>query len=161
MESVHQIAGEGTSQRALAETNSTNCDHQVNPGDFEMRNNEGGSEEDESQINGPQIVQNGHAGPGDAPQLPGPQSASQKQGRQQQLGSIQWDRFLPVKTLKVLLVENDYSTRQIVTALLRNCSYEGIFLSSNHLFRYLSSVLHSKLCCVHFFFCFKVCFWSI
>jgi hypothetical protein len=118
-----------------------------------MRNNEGGSEEDETRINGSQIVQNGHAGPGDARQLPGPQSGSQKQGQQQQLqlGPIQWDRFLPFKSLKVLLVENDNSTCQIVTALLRNCSYEGMFLLHSHLFSYLSSVLISKFCWAHFF----------
>lgn len=38
---------------------------------------------------------------------------------------IRWERFLPVKTLSVLLVENDDSTRHIVGALLRNCSYQG------------------------------------
>lgn len=38
---------------------------------------------------------------------------------------IRWERFLPVQSLKVLLVENDDSTRHVVGALLRNCSYEG------------------------------------
>lgn len=38
---------------------------------------------------------------------------------------VQWERFLPLRSLKVLLVENDDSTRQVVSALLRNCSYEG------------------------------------
>lgn len=38
---------------------------------------------------------------------------------------IRWERFLPVRSLKVLLVENDDSTRHVVSALLRNCSYEG------------------------------------
>ncbi|KAG7033873.1 Two-component response regulator-like APRR7, partial [Cucurbita argyrosperma subsp. argyrosperma] len=36
-----------------------------------------------------------------------------------------WERFLHLRSLKVLLVENDDSTRHLVTALLRNCSYEG------------------------------------
>ena len=40
--------------------------------------------------------------------------------------SIGWERFLPVKSLKVLLVENDDSTRHVVNALLRNCNYEGL-----------------------------------
>ncbi|CAK9155104.1 unnamed protein product [Ilex paraguariensis] len=35
-----------------------------------------------------------------------------------------WEQFLPVRSLKVLLVENDDSTRHVVSALLRNCSYE-------------------------------------
>jgi pseudo-response regulator 7 len=39
--------------------------------------------------------------------------------------TIRWERFLPVKTLKVLLVEDDDCTRQVVTALLRKCGYEG------------------------------------
>ncbi|KAL2502622.1 O-fucosyltransferase family protein [Forsythia ovata] len=34
-----------------------------------------------------------------------------------------WERFLHVRFIRVLLVEND-STRHVVTALLRNCNYE-------------------------------------
>lgn len=48
---------------------------------------------------------------------------------------VNWERYLPVRSLKVLLVENDDSTRHIVTALLKNCSYEGIessFFISTH-----------------------------
>ncbi|PON62388.1 Two-component response regulator-like [Parasponia andersonii] len=37
---------------------------------------------------------------------------------------VRWDRFLPIRSLKVLLVEDDGSTRHVVSALLRNCSYE-------------------------------------
>lgn len=37
-----------------------------------------------------------------------------------------WERFLHLRSLKFLLVENDDSTRHVVTALLRNCSYEVI-----------------------------------
>jgi hypothetical protein len=40
---------------------------------------------------------------------------------------IRWERFLPVKTLRVLLVENDDCTRHIVGALLRKCGYEGMY----------------------------------
>ncbi|CAA7032119.1 unnamed protein product [Microthlaspi erraticum] len=47
------------------------------------------------------------------------------QQQQQPLAPVvKWERYLPVRSLKVLLVENDDSTRQIVTALLKNCSYE-------------------------------------
>lgn len=42
-----------------------------------------------------------------------------------QVSVVRWERFLPVRSLKVLLVENDDSTRHVVSALLRNCSYEG------------------------------------
>ncbi|KAF2295861.1 hypothetical protein GH714_034655 [Hevea brasiliensis] len=37
---------------------------------------------------------------------------------------VRWEKFLPLRSLKVLLVENDDSTRHVVTALLRNCGYE-------------------------------------
>ncbi|KAK9122881.1 hypothetical protein Sjap_012483 [Stephania japonica] len=37
---------------------------------------------------------------------------------------IRWERFLPRRSLRVLLVENDDSTRHIVAALLRKCSYQ-------------------------------------
>lgn len=41
---------------------------------------------------------------------------------------VKWERYLPVRSLKVLLVEDDDSTRHIVTALLKNCSYEGVLI---------------------------------
>lgn len=42
---------------------------------------------------------------------------------------IRWDQILPRRSLRVLLVEHDDSTRQVVTALLRKCSYHGKFSS--------------------------------
>ncbi|XP_017700046.2 two-component response regulator-like APRR3 isoform X2 [Phoenix dactylifera] len=36
---------------------------------------------------------------------------------------IRWERFLPRRFLRILLVEHDDSTRHIVAALLRKCSY--------------------------------------
>ncbi|CAH9127082.1 unnamed protein product [Cuscuta epithymum] len=41
-------------------------------------------------------------------------------------GNINWEKFLHISSIKVLLVESDDSTRQIVTALLRKCNYEVI-----------------------------------
>ncbi|KAK4745438.1 hypothetical protein SAY87_011750 [Trapa incisa] len=38
-------------------------------------------------------------------------------------GVVKWERFLPRMVLRVLLVEADDSTRQIIAALLRKCSY--------------------------------------
>lgn len=35
-----------------------------------------------------------------------------------------WEKFLPVTSIKVLLVDDDDSTRNVVCALLRNCGYE-------------------------------------
>ncbi|XP_054813435.1 two-component response regulator-like APRR7 isoform X2 [Prosopis cineraria] len=47
--------------------------------------------------------------------------------KQQTRGAIVcWERFLHLGSLKVLLVENDNSTRHVVTALLCNCCYEVI-----------------------------------
>ncbi|VVB16671.1 unnamed protein product [Arabis nemorensis] len=43
---------------------------------------------------------------------------------------VKWERYLPVRSLKVLLVEDDDSTRHIVTALLKNCSYEVTAVSN-------------------------------
>lgn len=37
---------------------------------------------------------------------------------------VRWEKFLPKMVLRVLLVEADDSTRQIITALLRKCSYK-------------------------------------
>lgn len=50
----------------------------------------------------------------------------QVQQQQQSQGTgVCWERFLHVRTIRVLLVENDDSTRHVVTALLKNCNYEG------------------------------------
>lgn len=39
-----------------------------------------------------------------------------------------WESFLLERHLRVLLVEDDDSTRHVVGALLRNCNYEGRYL---------------------------------
>ncbi|GKV28569.1 hypothetical protein SLEP1_g37597 [Rubroshorea leprosula] len=41
-----------------------------------------------------------------------------------------WERFLPLRSLKVLLVENDDSTCHVVCALLRKCGYEVTAVSN-------------------------------
>ncbi|KAG2310309.1 hypothetical protein Bca52824_021866 [Brassica carinata] len=66
-------------------------------------------------------VRNGSAGAGQgsSPGLQIPLS-------QQTQATVCWERFLHVRTIRVLLVENDDCTRYIVTALLRNCSYEVV-----------------------------------
>lgn len=49
--------------------------------------------------------------------------------RQKKDGSsevVRWEKFLPKMVLRVLLVEADDSTRQIIAALLRKCSYRGL-----------------------------------
>ncbi|CAN1135426.1 Two-component response regulator-like APRR7 [Linum perenne] len=50
--------------------------------------------------------------------------------QQSQGTTVCWERFLHLRTLRVLLVENDDSTRFVVSALLRNCSYEVIEASN-------------------------------
>ncbi|KAG7570741.1 CCT domain [Arabidopsis thaliana x Arabidopsis arenosa] len=42
---------------------------------------------------------------------------------------VQWEKYLPKTVLRVLLVESDYSTRQIITALLRKCCYKVVAVS--------------------------------
>ncbi|KAK4384780.1 Two-component response regulator-like APRR5 [Sesamum angolense] len=39
---------------------------------------------------------------------------------------VRWERFLPKMVVRVLLVEADDSTRQIIAALLRKCSYRAV-----------------------------------
>ncbi|KAF8088607.1 hypothetical protein N665_0536s0054 [Sinapis alba] len=67
-------------------------------------------------------VRNGSAGAGQ-----GSSAGLQIPQSQQTAATVCWERFLHVRTIRVLLVENDDCTRYIVTALLRNCSYEGKF----------------------------------
>lgn len=43
-------------------------------------------------------------------------------------GVMRLERFLLKMPVRVLLVEGDDSTRQIIAALLRKCSYRGLFL---------------------------------
>ncbi|KAG6678378.1 hypothetical protein I3842_14G077600 [Carya illinoinensis] len=76
-------------------------------------------EEDELRING--VSQEVSNGPRALIQV---HDGSQILQQQPQGPIICWERFLPIRSLKVLLVENDDSTRQVVSALLRNCSYE-------------------------------------
>ncbi|GLU12105.1 hypothetical protein SLE2022_288110 [Rubroshorea leprosula] len=47
---------------------------------------------------------------------------SRKEGNSSK-GMMRWERFLPRMALRVMLVEADDSTRQIIAALLRKCSY--------------------------------------
>lgn len=108
--------------------------------DKEVRNSvvgegHGLSEEDESRINevaddlndGREVVVWAQAGlqKQQLPPPPPPPPPLPPLQQQNSLGPVvRWERFLPLRSLKVLLVENDDSTRQVVSALLRNCSYE-------------------------------------
>ena len=46
----------------------------------------------------------------------------------QQQEAVYWERFLQKKTINVLLVESDDCTRRVVSALLRHCMYQGMFI---------------------------------
>lgn len=67
---------------------------------------------------------NGMSGPAQNQALLRTQQQQQQQ-QPPQAAIVHWERFLHLRSLKVLLVENDDSTRHVVSALLRNCSYEG------------------------------------
>lgn len=41
-------------------------------------------------------------------------------------GKMKWERFMPRMVVRVLLVEADDSTRQVIAALLRKCNCIGL-----------------------------------
>ncbi|KAL8149861.1 hypothetical protein AgCh_006759 [Apium graveolens] len=53
-------------------------------------------------------------------------SRQQQQQQRSQGSMVHWETFLHISSIKVLLVENDDSTRHVVAALLRNLNYEVI-----------------------------------
>ncbi|XP_010920961.1 two-component response regulator-like PRR37 isoform X2 [Elaeis guineensis] len=114
---VDQESPDGAGNKGMAELNYHVLDEHKEVGHGIVREGQGLSGEDESRINeAAEDLNNDQEGYGAVP-------AAQKQ--QQIPGPIiRWERFLPVRSLKVLLVENDDSTRQVVSALLRNCNYE-------------------------------------
>ncbi|XP_072984022.1 two-component response regulator-like PRR37 [Typha latifolia] len=117
----HQASLDRPSHKRLAKAN-----HYVQHEYKEVQNGTAGedqdlSDDDELRINEVEAPKSNHDG-GVAP-LP-QQVGSHKQQQQPLAPIIRWERFLPVRTLKVLLVENDDSTRHVVSSLLRNCSYE-------------------------------------
>ncbi|KAL9674266.1 hypothetical protein QQ045_030536 [Rhodiola kirilowii] len=70
-----------------------------------------------------------------------PDSESRKVQQQVQGPVVRWDMFLPFRSLKVLLVENDDCTRHVVSALLRNCSYEVVAVANGvQAWRYLEDL---------------------
>uniref|UniRef100_A0A0D9X3A9 Response regulatory domain-containing protein n=1 Tax=Leersia perrieri TaxID=77586 RepID=A0A0D9X3A9_9ORYZ len=57
-----------------------------------------------------------------------------------------WERFIQKKTIKVLLVENDDSTRQVVSALLRHCMYEEVAMPGVSGISLLSRIMNHNIC---------------
>ncbi|KAJ8466734.1 hypothetical protein OPV22_029286 [Ensete ventricosum] len=121
--SSHNRSPDGVGTKGQATSNHQDQNGLGEVRDATAREGQGLSEEDESKINVVvgDLNSNQIADVAQPSQLCGD---PQKQ-QQQPLGPIiRWERFLPIRTLKVLLVENDDSNRQVVCALLRNCSYE-------------------------------------
>ncbi|KAE8705994.1 Two-component response regulator-like APRR7 [Hibiscus syriacus] len=78
-------------------------------------------EEDDPKVN--EIARNVKDGRIGAVQAPAMRQMAQPRP---QNAMCYWQRFLHLTTVTVLLVENDDSTRHVVTALLRNCCYDVI-----------------------------------
>lgn len=64
------------------------------------------------------------------------------------VGTMRWDKLLPTMNMRVLLVEADDSTRHIIAALLRKCSYRGQWL-----FSFLAALLCCCCFCLNSWFC--------
>ncbi|KAM1798461.1 hypothetical protein ACFX15_031907 [Malus domestica] len=88
------------------------------------RGNNGVEDEERRLVEEDESKSNGRAG--DVKGRLGGAVQAQTVTQQPQGSTVCWERFLHVRSLKVLLVEYDDSTRHVVTALLRNCSYEVI-----------------------------------
>ncbi|XP_009342034.1 two-component response regulator-like APRR7 isoform X1 [Pyrus x bretschneideri] len=88
------------------------------------RGNNGVEDEERRLVEEDESKSNGRAG--DVKGRQGGAVQAQTVTQQPQGSTVCWERFLPLRSLKVLLVEYDDCTRHVVTALLRNCSYEVI-----------------------------------
>ncbi|KAK8985051.1 hypothetical protein V6N11_082668 [Hibiscus sabdariffa] len=109
-----QMNNNGPVTGGLVELNTHIRDENAKIRDGVMGEGQGLSEEDESRIN--EDVEDRNNDKKVMVQLRGP--------------LVCWERFLPLRSLKVLLVENDDSTCHVVCALLRNCGYEVIAVSN-------------------------------
>ncbi|KAL6145882.1 hypothetical protein ACLB2K_056566 [Fragaria x ananassa] len=86
--------------------------------------NKGVKEEDQGLVKGDKLKSSGRAE--DVKVSNGGVVQPQFVMQQPQGSAVCWERFLHLRSLKVLLVEYDDCTRHVVAALLRNCSYEVI-----------------------------------
>lgn len=111
-------------QRGLVDQNHMLSDtNRLNNGVVNREQGSGSSTEDDTRFK--KVTEDGNGGVRVLIQIHEGMQVSQQQSQ----GSVvRWERFLPLRSIKVLLVEDDDSTRHVVSALLRNCSYEGIFV---------------------------------
>eukprot|EP01018_Ginkgo_biloba_P018380 Gb_06535 [translate_table: standard] len=121
---ITKVRPDSDGVNCMAELNGQDQEDQKVVRGGSMGDGQGLSEEDESRDI--EVLDNigGRDWPIQGPSLRHQVPALQQQQPQPQGPVIRWERFLPQRCLKVLLVENDDSTRQVVGALLRNCSYE-------------------------------------
>ncbi|XP_031250107.1 two-component response regulator-like APRR7 isoform X1 [Pistacia vera] len=118
-----QMNDNGPMTNGLAELNHCIRDERKEIRDGVAGEGQGLSEEDESGIN--EDLEDVNDGWVEAVQAHA-QAVLQRPQQQPQGPLVCWERFLPLRSLKVLLVENDDSTRCVVCALLRNCGYEVV-----------------------------------
>ncbi|KAH1220482.1 Two-component response regulator-like PRR37 [Glycine max] len=85
----------------------------------------GSSTEDDTRFN--KVVEDGNNGLRGLIQIHGSLQISQQPPQEP---AVCWERFLPLRSIKVLLVEDDDSTRHVVRALLQNCSYKVTAVSN-------------------------------
>ncbi|XP_074588219.1 two-component response regulator-like PRR37 isoform X2 [Curcuma longa] len=149
MGTMHQVSPNGVEER----NQHILCEHEEGR-DGVFGKGKGISEHDDSRNN---VAFEDLKGREDLPPL-AHQAGLQVQSEQPPEPIVRWERFLPVRALKVLLVENDDSTRQVVSALLRNCSYEVTVAAnglqawkiledlSNHIDLVLTEVFMSDFC---------------
>ncbi|KAL5733383.1 hypothetical protein ACOSP7_032723 [Xanthoceras sorbifolium] len=122
---VVQINVNGSMPNGLAELNHHMRDEHKEIRDGVTGEGQGLSEEDESRIN--EDVDDVNDGRVEVVQVQVNANTVLQRPQQQSQGPIIcWERFLPLRSLKVLLVESDDSTRRVVCALLRSCSYKVI-----------------------------------
>ncbi|KAL5711155.1 hypothetical protein ACHQM5_021644 [Ranunculus cassubicifolius] len=127
MGSLSKGGGGGSSSRGVAELNYHMRYEHKEVRDGVVGEGQGLSEEDESKIG--EVAVTAEVRNVGREVLVQPQTSLQRQPSGS--GSVvRWERFLPLRSLKVLLVENDNSTRHVVSALLRNCSYEVVAVSN-------------------------------
>ncbi|XVF83354.1 hypothetical protein PTKIN_Ptkin16aG0479800 [Pterospermum kingtungense] len=126
---IVQMNNNGPVTNGLVELNRLMHDDQKQIRDGVTGEGQGLSEEDESRIN--EDVEDRNGGKKEGVQLQVQMQGVQQRSTQQSDGPLVcWERFLPLRSLKVLLVENDDSTRHVVCALLRNCGYEVTAVSN-------------------------------
>ncbi|KAK8512230.1 hypothetical protein V6N12_031956 [Hibiscus sabdariffa] len=108
-------------EKGLRELNHRHCDGSKRTTNGVVTEEHVMLEVDDPKVN--QISQNVKDGRIGAVQAPAMRQMAQQQP---QNAMCHWQRFLHLTTVTVLLIENDDSTRHVVTALLRNCCYDVI-----------------------------------